>query len=60
MITKDMTVGEVVRTYPDKAEVLMSFGMGCVFCPSSAGETVEQAAMVHGIDLDQLIEALNK
>ena len=54
-----MTIGEVVRISPDKAEILQSFGMGCVFCPSSAGETVEQAAMVHGLNLDELIEALN-
>ena len=54
-----MTIGEVVRISPDKAEILQSFGMGCVFCPSAAGETVEQAAMVHGLNLDELIEALN-
>ena len=60
MITKDMTIGEVVRANPDKAEVLQNFGMGCVFCPSAAGETVEQAAMVHGLNLDELIAALNK
>jgi len=60
MITKDMTIGEVVRANPDKAEVLQGFGMGCVFCPSAAGETVEQAAMVHGLNLDELIAALNK
>ena len=59
LVTKDMTIGEVVRISPDKAEVLQSFGMGCVFCPSAAGETVEQAAMVHGLNLDELIEALN-
>jgi hybrid cluster-associated redox disulfide protein len=60
MINKDMTIGEVVREYPDKIEVLMSFGMGCVGCPASQAETLEQAAMVHGIDLDEFIEALNK
>jgi hybrid cluster-associated redox disulfide protein len=60
MITKDMTIGEVVRNYPDKIEVLMDFGMGCVGCPASQAETIEQAAMVHGLELDDLIEALNK
>jgi len=58
MITKDMTIGEVVRTNPDNAEILQSFGMGCVYCPSASGETVEQAAMVHGLNLDELMEAL--
>ncbi|SHE87108.1 DUF1858 domain-containing protein [Clostridium fallax] len=59
-ITKDMTIGEVVRQWPEKAEVLMSFGMGCVGCPSAQAETIEEAAMVHGLNLDQLLEALNK
>lgn len=59
-ITKDMTIGEVIKNKPVAAEVLSSFGMGCVFCPSAQAETVEQAAMVHGLDLNQLMEALNK
>ncbi|QAA30437.1 MULTISPECIES: DUF1858 domain-containing protein [Clostridium] len=60
MVTKDMTIGEVVRTYPEKAEVLMSFGMGCVGCPSAQAETIEEAALVHGLNLDELVVALNK
>ena len=59
-ITKDMTIGEVVRNYPQTVQVLMSFGMGCVGCPSSQAETLEEAAMVHGMDLDQLMKALNE
>ncbi|KGK86809.1 MULTISPECIES: DUF1858 domain-containing protein [Clostridium] len=59
-ITKDMTIGEVIKNKPEAAEVLAGFGMGCVFCPSAQAETVEQAAMVHGLDLNQLMEALNK
>ena len=41
MITKDMTVGEIVNTNPKAAEVLMSFGMGCLGCPSAQVETIE-------------------
>lgn len=59
-ITKDMTIGEIIRQDMSKADVLMSFGMGCVGCPSSQGETLEEAAMVHGLDLSALLEALNK
>lgn len=59
-ITKDMTIGEVVRQHPEKAEVLMSFGMGCVGCPSAQAETIEEAAVVHGLSLEALLEALNK
>lgn len=59
-ITKDMTIGEIIRQDMSKAEVLMGFGMGCVGCPSAQGETLEEAAMVHGIDLNDLLEKLNK
>ena len=60
MITKDMTIGEIVNADQSKAEILMSFGMGCVGCPSAQAETLAEAAMVHGINLEQLLEALNK
>ena len=59
-ITKDMTIGEVVRQKPESVEVLMSFGMGCVGCPSAQAETLEEAAMVHGLKLYELMAALNK
>lgn len=59
-ITKDMTIGQIVREYPHSVEILMSFGMGCVGCPSAQAETLEEAAMVHGMDINKLVEALNK
>ena len=60
MITKEMTIGEVIRIDANKADVLMTFGMGCVGCPSAQAETIEEAASVHGINVEELIEALNK
>ncbi|MCF0149132.1 MAG: DUF1858 domain-containing protein [Clostridium sp.] len=60
MITKDMTIGEVVRIKENAAEILMSFGMGCIGCPSAQAESVEDAAKVHGLNLEALLEALNK
>lgn len=59
-ITREMTIGELVRQYPDAIPVLFSFGMGCVGCPSSQAETIEEAAMVHGMDLEQLMTSLNE
>lgn len=59
-ILKDMTIGEVVRNYPESIEVLMNFGMGCVGCPSAQAETIEEASKVHDMDVNQLIDALNK
>ncbi|NEU04364.1 MULTISPECIES: DUF1858 domain-containing protein [Clostridium] len=59
-ITKDMKIGEIVRNYPESIEILMNFGMGCVGCPSAQAETIEEAAAVHGLNLNALLEALNK
>lgn len=60
-ITKDMTIGEILRTNPNVAPILMEAGMHCLGCPSAQGETLEEAAMVHGMDINALmaqIEAL--
>lgn len=59
-ITKDSVIGEVLRINPGAAPILMSFGMGCLGCPSSQMETLEQAAAIHGISLDDLLAKLNK
>lgn len=60
-ITRDMTIGEIIRINEDVIPVLINAGMHCVGCPSAQGETLEEAAMVHGMDVDDLmskIEAL--
>ncbi len=57
-ITKDTTIGELVREKADAIPVLMGVGMHCIGCPASQGETIEQAAMVHGIDVDELLQAI--
>lgn len=54
-ITKDMTIGEALRINADIAPVLMEIGMHCLGCPSAQGETLEEAAMVHGLDVDELM-----
>ena len=58
-ITKDMTIGEILRTKPEVAPILMEEGMHCLGCPSSQMETIAEAAMVHGIELDLLLARLN-
>ena len=54
-ITKDMTIGEILRTNPAVAPILMEAGMHCLGCPSAQGESLEEAAMVHGLDIDTLM-----
>ncbi len=57
--TKEMTIGEVLRIDMNAAPVLMDIGMHCLGCPSAQGESLEEAAMVHGISVDELMEKLN-
>ena len=57
-VTQDTTIGEVIQIDAGVIPILMGAGMHCVGCPSSAGETLEEAAMVHGIDSDMLVEEI--
>lgn len=54
-ITKDMTIGEILRTNPNVAPILMEAGMHCLGCPSAQGESLEEAAFVHGMNIDDLM-----
>ncbi len=57
-VTREMTIGEILRTNPDVAPVLLNAGMHCLGCPSAQGESLEEAAMVHGLDIDELMSAI--
>lgn len=57
-ITKDMTIGEILTTTPEAEPLLLEAGMHCLGCPASQAESLEEAAMVHGIDIDSLMAFL--
>ncbi len=57
-ITKDMTIGEILQANPNVVPVLLEAGMHCLGCPASQAESLEEAAMVHGIDVDELVKAI--
>ena len=59
-ITKDMTIGEVLKENKNLAEVFLGFGMHCISCPISLMETIEEAGMVHDVDVDFLLKKLNE
>lgn len=59
-VTKDMTIGEILRVKPEVAPVLMAAGMHCLGCPSAQGETLEEAAMVHGMDIEDLMKKITE
>lgn len=58
-ITKDTTIGEALKLNPEIAPALLEIGMHCLGCPSAQGETLEQAAMVHGVDVNELLAKVN-
>lgn len=59
-ITKDMLIGDIIQIHPDAVEILFNFGLSCVGCPASQMESLEEATMVHGLNLDLLLEVLNE
>ncbi len=59
MITKDMSIIEVLQTKPETAGVFGMYGMGCIHCLMAHQETVEEAAAVHGVDVDEMLSQLN-
>jgi hydroxylamine reductase len=58
-ITKDMVIADILKNKPSSAAILISNGMGCLGCPSSQSESLEQAAAIHGMDIEALIAELN-
>lgn len=58
-ITKDMIIHDIIAIDSDLIPVLLEVGMHCIGCPSAQGESLEEACMVHGIDVNEVIEALN-
>ena len=59
-ISKDMLIGELLQKSDLIAPILMRAGMHCLGCPSSQGESLEEACMVHVIDCDALVNGINE
>ena len=57
-ITKETTMGEMLEYDRGIAYILMQSGMHCVGCPSSIGESLEQACEVHGLDADEVLQSI--
>ena len=58
-VTKDTRIGELLQLDTDVSPILLSIGMHCLGCPASQMETIEEAAAVHGVNVDELVKALN-
>ena len=58
-INKDMIIGEIIRIDSSLVPILLDAGMHCLGCPSAQGESLEEAAMVHGMDINELMSRIN-
>nr|WP_072536378.1 DUF1858 domain-containing protein [Anaerococcus mediterraneensis] len=58
-ITRDMIIGDIIQAKPEAINILMMSGMGCIACPTSLYESLEEACMVHGMDPEYMLEQLN-
>ena len=59
-VTKDMGIMDIVTEHPETLEVFAKFGMGCIGCAAAHFENHEAGAKVHGIDVDEMVNAMNK
>lgn len=59
MITKDMIIADILKVNMGVVPILLNAGMHCIGCPSAQGESLEEACMVHGIDVEPLVEEIN-
>lgn len=59
-VTKEMSIIEIVQTYPESLEVFAKYGLGCIGCAAARFENLEAGARVHGIDPDKLVEDINE
>lgn len=59
-VTKSMTIGQLINKNEKAASALMSYGMSCAKCPSAQAETLEEACMVHGIEVNELLKKLHE
>ncbi|MDF2594649.1 MAG: disulfide oxidoreductase [Clostridia bacterium] len=60
MITRDKSITDIIEEFPKTVEVFLKYGMHCFGCMAARFENVEQGALAHGIDVDQLMNDLNK
>ena len=58
-VSKDMIISELIEVDPNIIAILMRAGMHCIGCAASQGESLEEAAMVHGLDADLLVDQIN-
>jgi hybrid cluster-associated redox disulfide protein len=58
-VTPDMIIADILKLDKGTAPILLGIGMHCLGCPSSSGESLEDACAIHGVDVTKLVKELN-
>ena len=58
-ITKETIISDIMMNAPETMPLFRSIGMHCMGCAMANGETVEEACMVHGVNADEFVQAVN-
>jgi len=58
-VNKDMIIADVLKLHDDIAQILFRAGLPCVGCPGAQRETLEEAGVGHGLDMEGIIEEIN-
>ena len=59
-VTKDMIIADILKLDSGTVPILLKIGMHCLGCPSSSGESLEDACAIHGVDVDKIVDELNE
>lgn len=59
-VSKEMLIGDLLMKVPEAAPILMGAGMHCLGCPASQAESLEEACMVHGLEVEQVVSSINE
>jgi len=60
VVTRDTIIGDILDAAPSTAPFFLEMGMHCLGCPSARGESIADACEVHDVDVNVLIEKINK
>jgi len=59
MITKDMSIADIIQNHPETLSVFQKYNLGCIGCFAASGESLEQGLMVHGLNIEDVVKDLN-
>lgn len=59
-VTKDTMIGDILDADDTTVPFFMEMGMHCLGCPASRGETLEEACVVHGVDVEEMVQKINE